>query len=634
MFERRPVYVPMFTGMRLAPIVERYAASVVSEQSVSSDARAAARNVIVALLALFVVGTSLPALSLAWDPEEASFGPQGPLGLSTDYDGVVKAVESGSSAWLAGIRDGDQIDLRRTAFDSRASVAANPARLPLGTSIETYIHRDAGSQPVRLVATKSGSNLVTLLNVIARTISTIIFVVVGGLLVVLRPSAMTWGFFLYCLGFGPGIALGSFSRFPSATSHTVYVLLTDVLSAAGTAGILAFALLFMSPQQARWRQVLERSVPFVFAAFVVLIVYPDVANLILGIPAETVQRLMLALQGVVFAVSVFAVVETYLHGKTQDRPRIQWVVVGLAVGVAGTYIGSALLFSSLLPFNPPRWLQSSLLILNVFLPVAVAYAVIRHRVLEVSFVVSRALIYGSLTFMILSMFAFIDWFVGRQLESVRLASYLSIAVAIGISFWLNTLEKRVETVVATVFFRKRRQAMLRLEHSAQAIHHASKMATVLDYLVREPVEALHLSSAAVFLPSDGAFKRVHAIAWADGTMSLIDSDDPLALELASERAPTRLADIGWHHSDLPVGLVAPILAVPLEARNDLLGLALYGAHTNGSDIDPEEVRALNDLADAAQATYDHLQVLELSQKVETLRTQIAALSAKPGEMTG
>jgi len=609
---------------------------VSSQASSAAERLSTGRTIVVALLSIIVLASTLPGLSLVWNPTGVSYGTQGSLGFVTDYDGIIKAVHPDSAAAFAGLQPGDRIDLGKTPFDSRYLVVPSAPRIAAGTSVDVWVVQGTSKREITFIAPASDYPWYAKLNLIVRALTTFIFVVVGGLLVYLRPSLMTWGFFFYCLGFAPGIAFDSLSRFPPGWLHLSFLLFVDCLSALGTVGVLVFALRFLCSDPSPWRRAVERAIPWLIAVFVLLICYPDIANIALGLPAESVQRFMLFLQGAVFGLSIVAALQTYWYGRREDRPRMQWVVTGLVVGILGTYLGVILLYSSELPFNPPRWLQSSMLTLNVFLPISVAYAVIRHRVLEISFVVSRALIYGVLTFIVVGLFALIDWLIGRELEAVQLASYIEIGMAIGLSFWLNSLEKRVETVVATVFFRKRRQAMLRLERAAEAVHHASKISTVFDYLVREPVEALQISSAALFRPTngDGSYHRVAAIGWSDASCSVIEHDDPLALELVAEAQPLRLSEIGWHRGDLPGGDAAPILAVPVVLRRELLGITLYGPHTNGSDLDPDEVASLYHLARAAQATYDHLRALELEGQVKELQDEVAALQAKPGELAG
>ena len=583
------------------------------------------RTFVVALLGLLVIVTTLPGLSLVWDPTDTTWTSQGELGLQTDYDGRVKAVAEDSPASQAGIVAGDRIDLFQTPFASRAYVAGSPARAPANVHANVWVIHNGVDRMVDLVPPHRPLPLLTRINLIDRTIAALIFVIVGGLLVILRPSWMTWGFYFYCLGFSPGIAFASFSRFPSASMHAIDVIGGDLLTAAGTVGILLFALGFLNDEPARWRNVLARAAPVLFILFGLLIAYPDVANLLLGAPAELAQRIMLALQGFVFALALFAVVQTYIHGEPESRPRIQWVVVGLFIGIIANYIADVLAFSSALPLTPPRWFESSLLILNVTLPLTVAYAVVRHRVFEVSFVVSRAIVYAVLTFFIASIFSLIEYFVGHELAAVRLAQIIEVVLAIGVSFWIKALETRVEKVVDVVFFRRRREAMRRLERDTNAIHRANAPETVDDYLVNEAVAALALSSGALFRRDGANFERAAASGWPNAGLHTIAEDDKLVLTLEAEGEPLRCNDIGWQVAGLPADNAAPILAVPLMNRLDLAAFVLYGPHSSGADIDPEEESHLFDLCRAAQSTYEELRLGLLTKQVAELTEEIAKL---------
>ncbi|HXW50766.1 MAG TPA: hypothetical protein VEJ41_02150 [Candidatus Acidoferrales bacterium] len=587
--------------------------------------RSIVRTVIVAVLSLLVVITTLPGLSLVWDSTDSAWTPEGELGIQTDYDGFVKSVAPDSPASEAGIVKGDRIDLFQTSFESREYVAGAPARAPAGKHVPIWVNHRGVDRFIDLVPTHADLPLIPKVNLVNRTIAALLFVAVGGLLVLLRPSWMTWGFFFYCLGFSPGIAFASFYRYPPATMHAADIIGGDLLTAAGTVGILLFALGFLNDDLATWRRRLVRTAPVLYIVFALLIVYPDFANLILGWPAELAQRIMLTLQGLVFALAIFAVVQTYIHGAPENRPRIQWVVVGLFVGVVGNYVGDVLAFSSALPFTVPRWFESSLLVLNITLPLTVAYAVVRHRVFEVSFVVSRALVYAVLTFVIASVFSLIEYFVGHELEAVRLAQIIEIVLAIGVSFWIKALETRVEKIVDVVFFRRRREAMQRLERDANALHRASEPGTVDKYLVQEAIDALALSSAALFRRDGTSFERSQSAGWPATALKTIDQDDKIVLTLESESQPLRTAEIGWQHAGLPAGNAAPILAIPIMDRRDLAGFVMYGPHSNGADVDPEEVQRLYHLCRSAQFTYEEIRLEQLTRQVDELRAEVTRL---------
>lgn len=591
-------------------------------ESPHSRRAAIIRVLVVVLLGGWVIAGTLPGLSFLWDTHDVSWGPHGPLGFSTDYDGKVKAVQPRSPASLAGIEPGDRVDLARTAPDDRYWIDGSPARVAAGQRVTFSLIAPGGERQISLAAPHEPFGAVPAFNLIARTLASLVFVIVGGLLVLLRPGTMTWGFYLYCLGFSPGIAFSSLSRHPSFDAHVISTLAGDVLTAAATVGILVFALYFMRDNPSVWRRTAERLVPYLFIMFVVLIGYPDLANLLLGMPAERVQELMLALQGAMLGLSIVITLDTYIQAPPHDRERIQFVVVGLIVGILGTYSGVLLLFSSVLPFAPPQWIGGLLLLLNITLPVTVAYAVIRHRVLDLSFVVSRAIIYGILTFLLGSAFALISYFIGQELEATNLARILEICAAIGLSFWLSDLQARVSALIDGIFFRRRRAAMQRLSLAADAMPHAEKNETVDAFLIHEPLDALELSSAALFRRDpDGNFPISTAEGWPDVPL-VLGHDDKLVLTLEAQQDLLRPSEIAWENPHVR-GNACPVLGVPLLLRRKLVAIVLYGAHRNGADIDPDEARALKRLAVSAEASYDHLRAMELDREVADLSAKAA-----------
>jgi hypothetical protein len=589
-------------------------------QAAPGAANAVARTVTVVLLSMLVFGTTLANLSLVWNNTGAAWTPNGETGMQTDYNGRVKAVASGSTAERNGILPGDRVDLARTPFASRVYVSGSPARAPAGRRIPLWILRDGTERPVTLIPQPAPYPAISKLGLILRTLAAAIFIAVGGVLVLARPSPMTWGFFLYCLGYSPGIAFASFARFPGPGTHVVDVLLGDVLTAAGTAGVLVFALDFLAPPGRTWRHLVRSSLPLLALGFAGLIVYPDVANMLLGRPAETVQRYMLAVQGLVFLLSMYAILETYVRGDPLNRPRIRWVVAGLFVGLAGTYLAALLAFSSVLPVTTPRWVQSLLFCVNTALPLTVAYAVIRHRVVDVSFVINRALVFALVSGIVIVVFSLIEWFVGHELDQARLALTFEIAFAIALSFWMSGIEKRLGSLVDGIFFRNRREALARLALDARAVAHATLGATVDRYVVSEAAACLSLSSAALFRrDGDGGFRRVLAFGWPDAPQPPVSHDAPLVLALEADWNPLRLVHTGWQLDGAPGGERSPVLAIPIIAQRSLAGFVLYGPHDSGAEIDPDEVKGLAHLCRAAQVTYESLRAQELESELARLR---------------
>lgn len=574
---------------------------------------------LVVCLGLWTLATIVPSLASLWQP-------QGDLGLRADYDGRIMEVDPDGPASRAGIAPHDRIDLAHTPIANRRYAAPNAPPPPPGAAIELSMLQAGHSKPITIHASTGMLSTAGRWSIIGRVMQALIYIVVGGLLVLLRPSRATWGFYISCLGINqpPAQTYGLFSH----EWAIVVAVSAHVLFAAGTTGFLIFALRFPRDEVAGWRQTLERLAPLIFLITAGLFLYADFAPTLLAVPAEAIQVVAL-LWGTAVGVTVFvALVNTYVHGKPEDRQRIRWVIVGFGVGVGCATLAGILGYSSLVSLPGAVAAANILLFLTVIEPITVAYAVIRYRVLDVRLAISRALVYAIISSGAIIVFALIDFIFGKVLAATKLAIVAEIAASIALGFGLAGLQKRIDRIIDSVFFRRRHEADERLTRIAAALPHASAPAAVDQLMVREPLDAWQLSSGALFRRTDaGPFVRTAAIAWEEDAARRIDPDDSLLLQLQAEGAPLLIAPLHWSTQGVPAGAARPAIAVPIFVRRALLAVALYGTATSGEDFDADEIRLLVALAAGAAAAYDHLEAEALRRRVAELE---AMVSAAPG----
>ncbi|HET9341929.1 MAG TPA: hypothetical protein VFO25_03290 [Candidatus Eremiobacteraceae bacterium] len=74
--------------------------------------------------------------------------------------------------------------------------------------------------------------------------------------------------------------------------------------------------------------------------------------------------------------------------------------------------------------------------------------------------------------------------------------------------------------------------------------------------------------------------------------------------------------------------IAPLVAIPLKARGDLFGIALYGGHTDGALLNDDECAMLDHLAQNAAAAYDHIEATRTRKEIERLQSDFAQLQAQ------
>jgi hypothetical protein len=263
--------------------------------------------------------------------------------------------------------------------------------------------------------------------------------------------------------------------------------------------------------------------------------------------------------------------------------------------------------------------------LNVLLPLSVAHAVVRHRVLDVDFVISRTIVYTGFTAALVGAFAFLDWIFGNILEDFRLSLIVNAGVSVGVAFAFDALQGRVAQTIEALLFRKRHLALAQLEKLARDLRHVRSPEVVERTVVIDVSTTLELASVALFLYRDGAFARISSTGWNPENCTRIAAGDALAAALRKNDAFVRLDAIRWRQEDLPGGTHAPLIAVPIAYRFELQGIVFYGGHIDGSDVDSAELQLLERLVDAAAVALDDIDAESMRAQIEELEKNRPAL---------
>ncbi len=561
----------------------------------------ALRITLVVLFTTFMLALQLPMVAEPWLP-------YGYTGLQLD-DGQIVAVDPGSPAARAGVQAGDRIVFGSASWKTLillGDFGLLPPNYPVAMSVE----RAGAAVPVHFITEPRldrQSPLETLAAVASNAVYPV-FALTGALLVLLRPSLMTRALFVFCLAYGTTIATVHWAFLPSAIFVPVSLFNGVFSGSFGDFPILLFVLLFPDYTLTGWRL---RVATVVFAA-TALDLCLGIATQLLALTRPIPHLLdVLVLPGEVVWISAIAILAyTYASATVAERQRLKWAVLGMSFAFAAEVVNT---WGSVL--GAPRVLTNTANALTIVMPASLAYAILRHRLIDVRFALNRALLYTATTTVLFAMMGFLDWLTGKLVGDVHLSDAIEAAVAIGLGFVLNRVHQVLEGFVDRVLFRSRYRAETYLERVATSLPFATAERTVDETLVREPFDTLRLASAATFrLRDDGDYVRVGSAGWDSGVLRL-DRDDPLVRFMVAERSDVWLEDVRRKVLGAPSGECAPVLAVPVISRNEVLAFTLYGLHADGTQLDPDEVRLLDRLARAAASAYDHVEVAALRQRL-------------------
>ena len=569
------------------------------------------RTIVVIALSLFVIAINVVDLNEIWHPI-------GVFGYGTNVDGVVTGVDPGSPADLAGMRVGDRVDQSAMSVQDRWDLVQIPAVESPGMSRTLWLYHQDVRRRVTLVSIAEQMGAANQFVVALNALGAMLFVILGAAILMLRPAAATWGFFFFCLGYAPTTEIEV-----NQVVQVPWVLVVDgivnLLNSAGLAGLIVFSLQFLQASVSGWRRWALLATPLLVLCLAASHSAELVFTYVLARPAEWLAHTDVWLTAIGGAIVIIALIDTYVHRHGADRQRMRWVIFGFAVALVSQLVITIIQTEAT---NTSLTLTAIIELLACAAPIAVAYAVIKHHVIDINFVMSRTLVYGALTTLFVGVFAFIDWFVGRVLDQTRWALVAEIAVAIAVGFWLNGLHARVDQFVDSVLFRRRHAAERRLARLTRGLPHSTSTGMIDTSLISEPYDALELTSAALFRrDASGRYERVSSHGWPASCAGELGTDDPLILHLQAERGAIRLSEIHWARDDAPGGAARPALALPIVVRHELDAIALFGGHRGGEDFDPDEIAWLNALSVAAGAAYDHLEADALRQELQRVRTE-------------
>ena len=322
-------------------------------------------------------------------------------GLWTNFSGVITAVDLESPAAAASIAVGDRI---------LPPLPHNLFRAPPPILSFRLLHDGA----VRAITLVPKPYLVsTAWRFVFGSLygSYFIFLVVGSIVLLLRPSPLTWAFYLYCVARRWG---DLWFYWPG--SDAFFWLNTFAIAAlGGTSCVLVaiFALRFPSNSLKGWRRQADLIARVLLIPFALFWPYTLFRANFLGLPSQGLADVFVALTSIVYlsAAAIFIIMLLQSHGE--ERQRLQWILVFPAVLVLRVIsINQA---NGLFPYSLPGWFPRVLIVLAISVPILVAYAVIRKRVFDVEFAISRASVYAVITMLFAGAFLLLDWFMSKQL---------------------------------------------------------------------------------------------------------------------------------------------------------------------------------------------------------------------------
>ncbi|MFY9719455.1 MAG: hypothetical protein WAK16_07405 [Candidatus Cybelea sp.] len=575
--------------------------------------------VILALLEIAAAGASIASYRM----------PLGTYGFLLTRNVTFAEIDPDSLTARAGIVAGDRLVYQTLPLRGRRYAMLNE-EVPGGAPITfTVVHagkmRSVTVRATDLLALGAAESL-------AYALAGLALGLVGLGLVLLRPCRMTWAFALVAPGLLVPFNLIFWAQETENAAAAAFDVGLALLYAIQPAAIMIFAGRFPNDRPAGFARLIDRLglptgivIAALYSYAYLKVRYSHLPPVHL-IPLYDLSILVPGLA------ALAALISTYVTTRGDARTRLVPVILSLVLLVltdvfqqiaAGVTANGAVISVLAVAFSLSPALVAA----------AVAYGIVRHRVMDVNFIISRTLVYTILTLGAVALFTMIEYVFGRLLESQGVAAILNILAAVGLGVSFNLLHARLDDGIDRILFRQRHLAERRISAVARGLPHAMTAAAIDSALVDEPVDAFGLSSAAVFRYDAAAYRRVSASGWNKGEAIQLEEDDVLAMRLRADLEALDPHDLRWPRTDLPNGERQVVYAVPVVVGHRLEAIALYGGQRTGETLDPDERRSLRELAIGAAGGYDHVAAAALRARLESIEAENSMLRGVERKLT-
>jgi hypothetical protein len=248
---------------------------------------------------------------------------------------------------------------------------------------------------------------------------------------------------------------------------------------------------------------------------------------------------------------------------------------------------------------------------------AVTYALLRRRVLDIDFIVSRTLAVAILSALVVGSFALLEWLLGTVLAGVSHATgwIANAALALVLGLSLNPMHKRADAFIDFVFFRKRHEDERALLDFSKESAYVTDAQVLLDQTLDKLRRHTDARDAAILIEAAGTYAAVRF--YGGVTAPAVDENDPAVLALKA-----------WHRPLDPhryAGAMCGELALPMAVRGRLLGAIILGERIGGEAYAPDEIEALSQFAHGVGSSLEAL-ALHRDDSVAALREAMASMA--------
>lgn len=356
-----------------------------------------------------------------------------------------------------------------------------------------------------------------------------------------------------------------------------------------------------------------------------LIIMDVVLSPTTGIYVPTFGKLVPFLGLITFfylAYGVFNLIRAYRQSKSlTQRNRLRYLLIG--AGVIG--VGA---FSNLYPHAQPFPIDVTANVINALI---IAIAIGRHRLLDMSIVLRKGMLYTIPTVAIATCyFLFISLATSIFHASGDTQIFISLILAVLAALIAQPLLIQAQNWVDRLFFREKYDSTQMLQRLSQTAASMLKVDSLTNMILEEVTSTIHIGKAAFFLKRDksGDFRIAAQHGLEKKGEYLFRKDHPVIEWLQKNNKALTHSEIEmqplfkalWEREKDQLEQLDAELFIPVVAKQELVGIFTLGPKLSEEQYSQDDVRTITTLANQTAVAIENARLFwQLESTLEALR---------------
>jgi len=440
---------------------------------------------------------------------------------------------------------------------------------------------------------------------------TLSFQILGSL--IMATSDPKKAFFLYQISAGSAALVGFFYLFIKEFLEPEKRKWTDYLIVFYTIFILAmgFVVKGLFVKEVYW----DNTTQF-------YIFKPNIFGFVLAAPLLSLWLL-----------GVYKLFKTYKKSRSAiERNRLKYLLLGAFL----PYIGMALVVA---PFPAIRRYPLDMFSITLS-TICLAYGVLKYRLLDISIIVKKGLLYSILTIAVtgvyLSFSLLLQFFLQKTGVPISLPALISTALVVALVF--QPLQASTQRFIDKVFFRRKYDPQKLVASLSEVFSKSLDLNFLASELVNQICDTMQIEKAIFFLVNEKTNKLQILKARNVGDESLdftIAMDSPFVQFLSRSQGPQLNEFLEQKNIPLePMNALNLELFVPLKSRGQIKGILALGPKLSKEYYSLEEFKLLGTIANSATLALENASLFsQIQESKTTLEIKVGARTKELKELT-